>query len=203
MPRPLLIRSDHHPYHVTSRCNNKEYFPIPMKDVWKIMVEELNHVHREHKLAIHAFVLMSNHFHLLCHTPKANLDQVMHAFLRRTSVRITRRAGQINHLWGARYKWSLIESQRYYMEVYRYIFQNPVRAKITGKVEDYAFSSLNSEMTFPLHSFVPMAFGGKEGECVWLNQKYDTEQQELIQLGLKKCLFEVSKSRQNGPFREL
>lgn len=196
MPRALLVRSETHPYHVTSRCNNKEFFPIPLQEVWEIMIMQLQIEIKEHQLAVHAFVLMGNHFHLLCRTPKGNLDQIMHRFLRMTSVRINYRKKSINHLWGGRYKWSLIHSQTHYFQVYRYIFQNPVRAKICGRVEDYLFTTLRP-CPFPLHSFIPMSFGGVTGELVWLNQIYKEEDLEIIKLGLKKHQFEVSKRNQN------
>ena len=192
MARPLLIRSETNPYHVTSRSNNKEFFPIPLREVWVIMMEQLQLEVRENALAIHAFILMGNHFHLLCHTPKGNIDQVMQRFLRMTSVKINNRSRSINHLWGGRYKWSLIESQTHYFQVYRYIFQNPIRAKICHRVEAYPFSTLHS-CPIPLHSFIPMSFGGHEGELIWLNEVFDREDQEIIKLGLKKQQFHVSK----------
>lgn len=194
MPRPLLIRSETHPYHVTSRTNNKEFFPLPLDEVWKIMIGELIYLQKNYSIAIHAFVLMGNHFHLLCHTPKGNLDQVMRLFLRMTSIKITRKAENINHLWGGRYKWSLIESQTHYYQVYRYLYQNPLRAKICQRVEEYPFSTLR-EVPFPLHTFVPMSFGGHEGELHWLNEHYDQEDQELIKLGLRKHQFDVSQRK--------
>lgn len=194
MPRPLLIRSKTHPYHVTSRTNNKEFFPIPLNEVWKIMLEELHRMHLKYGLAVHAFVLMGNHFHLLCHTPQGNLDEVMRLFLRMTSIRISKEAEAKNHLWGGRYKWSLVESQTHYYQVYRYIFQNPVRAGIFERVESYPFTTLK-DVPIPLHSFIPMSFGGKEGELHWLNESYDKEDQELIRLGLRKFQFDVSQRK--------
>ncbi len=162
------MNSNQKPYHVMSRCHNKEFFPRPLKHVWPIITEELYRVHKEHKLAIHGFILMGNHFHLLCHTPLGNLEKTMEIFLRRTSCAISL---EENNLWGGRYCWSLIQSRRYYMEAYRYIFQNPVRAGLVEKVEAYKFSTLTSEVHFPLHSSLPMAFGGNKGELLWLNQK--------------------------------
>lgn len=194
MPRPLLIRSETHPYHVASRCNNKEFFPIPLKDVWGIMLNELRYAHTEFGLAVHAFVLMDNHFHLLCHTPKGNLDQIMHSILKNTSVKINRRGQQINHLWGGRYKWSLIESQTHYFQVYRYIFQNPIRAGLCKRVEHYPYSTLNCDF-IPIHSFIPMSFGGKEGELLWLNEMYESEDAETIKTGLKKSQFDISQRK--------
>ena len=194
MPRPNLLRSDTHPYHVTSRTNNKEFFPIPLKEVWDIMIEGLALEIKENALCVHSFVLMGNHFHLLCHTPRANLDQIMQRFLRVTSVKVNVKSRSINHLWGGRYKWSLIDSQNHYFQVYRYILQNPLRAGICKRVEAYPFSSLH-ETKLPLHSFVPMSFGGAEGELLWLNELYDSEKEKLIKLGLRKSQFDVSKRK--------
>lgn len=195
MPRPLLIRSERDAYHVTARCNNKDFFPIALDEVWRIMIKQLHFAHKESGLAIHSFVLMNNHFHLLCHTPKGNLDQIMHTFQRQTSIKILSRIKWQNHLWGGRYKWSLIQSQRYYYQVYRYIFQNPLRAGLVKKVEDYQYSTLTKEVPFPLHTFVPMSFGGREGEIAWLNELYDSEDAKLIKLGLRKSQFDVTKRK--------
>lgn len=187
MPRPLLIRSETHPYHVTSRSNNKDFFPIPLQEVWEIMLSLLKVEMKEQKLEVHAFVLMGNHFHLLCHTPNANLDQIMQRFLRQTSVKISARSKTMNHLWGGRYKWSLIESKPYYLQVYRYIYQNPIRAGLCKKVEDYPFTSLlNSELV--LHP-------PSEAEIQWLNEVVKKEDGELIKMGLKKQQFDVNKRK--------
>jgi putative transposase len=187
MPRPLLIRSESHPYHVTSRSNNKEFFPIPIFKVWEIMLEELKNANKQHALAVHAFVLMGNHFHLLCHTPKGNLDEIMMNFLRAT-------AQQMNSNWEGRYKWSLIESQTHYYQVYRYIFQNPVRVGLCRKVEDYPYSTLK-DTPLVLHSFIPMSFAGKEGELIWLNEKFDVEDETMIKSGLRKSQFDVAQRK--------
>ena len=194
MPRPNLLRSETNPYHVTARTNNKEFFPVPLKEVWAIMLQGLLLEVKESALCVHSFVLMGNHFHLLCHTPKANLDLIMQRFLRTTSVKVNMKSKSINHLWGGRYKWSLIDSQAHYFQVYRYILQNPLRAKICRRVEDYPYSTLK-ETSLPLHTFIPMTFGGAEGELLWLNELYDSEDEKLIKLGLRKFQFDVNKRK--------
>jgi REP element-mobilizing transposase RayT len=158
------------------------------------MLQGLSLEVKESALCVHSFVLMGNHFHLLCHTPKANLDLIMQRFLRTTSVKVNVKSISINHLWGGRYKWSLIDSQAHYFQVYRYILQNPVRAKICRRVEEYPYSTLK-ETSLPLHSFIPMTFGGSEGELLWLNELYDSEDEKLIKLGLRKFQFDVSKRK--------
>jgi putative transposase len=165
-----------------------------MEEVWEIMMAQLKLEIKEHSLGVHAFVLMGNHFHLLCHTPKANLDVIMQRFLRTTSVKINQRTKTINHLWGGRYKWSLIDNQSHYFQVYRYIFQNPVRARICERVEDYPYSTLRP-CSLPIHSFVPMSFGGSEGELLWLNEPYDKDDIEAIRCALRKSQFDIGKRR--------
>ncbi|MFA5584219.1 MAG: transposase [Bacteriovoracaceae bacterium] len=199
MPRPLLIRSEIHPYHVTARCNNKEFFPLPLDEVWTIMLEELKAAAGKNSLCIHAFVLMGNHFHLLCHTPEKNLDVIMQSFMRNTSIRIKTKSGQINHLWGGPYRWSLIRSQKHYFQVYRYIYQNPLRAGIVSKVEKYPYSTLKDGPLL-IYSYIPMSFGGREGELVWLNEKYKDDESESIRKGLRKGEFGISsrKRREQG-----
>ncbi|WP_408098772.1 transposase [Peredibacter sp. HCB2-198] len=195
MVRPYFIKSENHPYHVVARTSDREFFPLSLDEVWMIFMDELKRVHVDYQLCIHAFVLMGNHFHLLCHTPKGNLDQIMHTLMRNTSVRIKRRSRSRDPIWDGRYKWSLIESQTHYYQVYRYIFQNPLRVKIVSKVQDYPFSSLHP-VSFPLHSFIPLLFGGHEGEYIWLNETLDREAEALIKLGLKKQYFSINKRKQ-------
>lgn len=195
MAKPLLIHSDHHPYHITARCSDKDFFPLPLSDVWHIMMRRLKHCSSQQSLAIHAFVLMGNHFHLLCHTPQSNIDECMHSFMRGVGLDIGRKLETQNYLWGGRYRWSLIDSQRHYYQVYRYIYQNPIRAGLVKRVEDYSFSTLKRDVPFPLHSTVPMSFGGQEGELLWLNEKYEEEDLKLIKLGLRKSQFDVDKRK--------
>ena len=197
MARPHLIRSKSHPYHVTARCNNREFFPLPLNDVWKIMIDELDFLAEKHSLKTHAFVLMGNHFHLLCQTPDENLDVIMQALMRRTSIKIKSRVSEINHLWGGPYHRTLIRNQAHYYQVYRYIYQNPIRAGIVPRVEQYPYSTLK-QVPFLIHSFIPMAFGGQEGEILWLNEKYKDEEQDLIKRGLRKGEFDINmKSMRN------
>lgn len=192
MPRPNLIRSDRHPYHITARCNNKEFFPLPLETMWEIFMSHLYFIHQEFGVGIHSFVLMGNHFHLLCHTPQGNIDQAMMSFMKRTADEVNRKTNSINHLWGTRYKWSVIEAQPYYYQVYKYIYQNPLRAKIVNRAENYPYSSLVRKTPFPLHSFLPFAFGGSKGELMWINDIFKEDQSSAIKAGLRKGQYEIS-----------
>lgn len=159
------------------------------------MMKSLKKTYEMYQIKVHGFVLMGNHFHLICETPEGNLDDVMQLFLKTSSHLINLSSGKSPPTWESRYRWSLIENRGHYYQVYRYIFQNPLRAKIVDKVENYPFSSFNSELPVPIHSTLSIAMGGREGEMRWLNQKFNSEVQEIIKKGLKHALFDINKKK--------
>ena len=155
MPRKPLIRVDNRPYHVTIRSNNKEWFDLPMKLVWKICIDALRQASFKYPVKIDSFVLMSNHYHLLLYTPNADIDKFMSVLNSTISREIRSYTGRINRIFGDRYRWKLINCDQYYQNVIRYVFQNPIKAKITKRCEDYLYSTLyyqlkNIEIGFTL-----------------------------------------------------
>ena len=92
--------------------------------------------------AIHAYVLMSNHVHLLV-TPAANgAVAAMLQDLGRTYVRILNTVhGRTGTLWEGRFKSSLVDSENYLLTCHRYIELNPVRAGIVSHPAEYPWSS--------------------------------------------------------------
>lgn len=146
MPRKNLIRTNLHPYHITTRSNNKEWFYIPIQDVWKFCEELIKEGEIEFNVKIEAFVLMNNHYHLCLYTPDENLDRFMRFFNKGLSEKISRQAGRINRIFGAPYKWTLIKNERYFYNVLRYIYQNPLRAGIMRRCEDYPYSDISKKI---------------------------------------------------------
>lgn len=142
MARQNLIRTDIFPYHVTIRTNNKDWFDLPMEKIWSICLNAFAIAKESYPVDIEAFVLMSNHYHMLVYTPNADLDKFMQLFNFSISKQIRYYTGRINRIFGDRYKWQLIKDQSYYKNVIRYIFQNPVRKGLCKKCEDYPFSTL-------------------------------------------------------------
>ena len=196
MPRKPIIRSQEHFYHIVARCNNKEEFYIPLDQVWKFSCQLLVKLQREDEIVIGAFVLMSNHFHLLIKTPKEDIDRVMYKFMKELTFKIQKSSGRINRIFGGRYKGSIIEYHRYLMNVYKYIYRNPVAAGITDRAEDWDYSTFNSEtrksIPFKLHrlfEFTP------EHEKRWINIEYKIEEADSIRFGLSRTVFEYKKEK--------
>lgn len=144
MPRKNLIRTNSYPYHVTIRCNNREWFDLPLNDVWEICLAALKRANQRHPIQLEAFVLMSNHYHVLLWTPQLNLDLFMFEFNSFISRAIRKRTKRINRIFGDRYKWCLVDHENYYLAVLRYIYQNPVKARLVRYCCEYPYSSLNS-----------------------------------------------------------
>ncbi len=188
MGRSNLIRTHLYPYHVTTRTNNKEWFEIPLNEVWKMCLHSLSHANSVHSVEIIAFVLMANHYHLIVRTPDKNLDKFMYELNKRLSLLIRTRTKRINQVFGGRYKWCLIRSQTYFYNCYRYVYQNPVRANLTKKCENYPYSTLFSIVkNHPLPFQLVDAFGFKDEFALhWLNEKVSQKEIESIRKGLRR-----------------
>ncbi len=203
MPRPLLIRSTALPYHVRARSNNKEWFYLPIEQIWDIFLDRWEVTTEEYGIHLHAFVLMSNHFHAILSTPNENLDQAMHHLLREVSREINKQASRINHIFGGPYKWSLITTRRYYEHALRYVYQNPIKAEICKRVEEYPYSTIHfhhgikdkrldiSESVFDRQSVLDLTLSQK---LEWLNECYSKEENECIKRALHYSQFKFRKA---------
>lgn len=197
MPRKPLIRSNNLPYHVTARSNNKEWFTLPMPDMWDLAQKSLHEAMSVHRVEVISFVLMGNHYHMLLLTPESNLDNFMYEFNKRFALKIKQSTGQINRIFGGRYKWCLIESQHYLINCYKYVYQNPVRAGLVQNCEEYPFSTLrcpikNIKFSIPIHD----KYGFKDEYGLrWLNQKIDSEEERALKNGLSKSVLVTLKDR--------
>lgn len=97
---------------------------------------------REHfDLRISAYCLMPNHYHLLVQTPHANLSRCMRHINGVYTQRFNRLHDYDGTLFRGRYKAIAIEGDDYILQVLRYIHQNPLKAKLVKKMDDYPWSS--------------------------------------------------------------
>jgi len=96
---------------------------------------------------VHAYVLMTNHYHLLLETPQANLARGMGWLQNAYTRRINTRHRLWGHVFGGRYKSILVEPGNCFWALMDYIHLNPVRAgmlKETDGLESYPWSSVKS-----------------------------------------------------------
>ncbi len=193
MPRKNLIRSAEHPYHVTLRCNNCEWFSIPLDRVWSYSLDAMRTAWEKYPVNIQAFVLMANHYHLLIWTPNSDLDKFMFEFNRGLSKYLREATGRINRVFGDRYKWSIVKDASYYSRIIQYIYKNPVRASLVRRCEYYKYSTLyyivkNEEFCIPIYS--PF-FGNLQSFLIWMNENNETIEDHKTQLALKRPVFRI------------
>jgi len=98
-----------------------------------------------HRLRIHAYVLMTNHLHLLA-TPEdcMSLPRTFQDIGRRYVPYFNRKHERTGALWESRYRASLVETERYFLTCMRYIELNPVRAGLVDHPDEYPWSSYRS-----------------------------------------------------------
>ena len=129
------------PYHVVQRGNNKEacFFAVPDYEYYLfVLAQKL----KRYEVALHAYVLMTNHVHLLM-TPVSNngISDLMRSVGSRYACHINRNYGRTGTLWEGRHKSSAVDSEAYLFTCYRYIELNPVRAGMVAYPQEYRWSS--------------------------------------------------------------
>ncbi|RII28432.1 MAG: hypothetical protein CXR31_00675 [Geobacter sp.] len=143
MARPLRIEYPGAFYHVTARGNEQ-------KDIFKSKRERekflfyLEVATERYGAVIHAYCLMSNHYHLMLETPQGNLSQIMKHINSSYTTYYNVKRKRAGHLLQGRYKAILVEADAYATELSRYIHLNPVKAGIAEKPEDYPWMSYHS-----------------------------------------------------------
>lgn len=144
MPRRARFYIPNQPQHVVVRGHNRD----PILDC----VEDFRFLYRcvydasvKYDLAIHAWVFMHNHLHLLV-TPsnEKSLPRSMQSIGRRYAQYFNRCYHRSGSLWEGRYKSSLVDTNNYLLMCYRYIELNPVRAGFVSAPDDYTYSSYHA-----------------------------------------------------------
>lgn len=137
-----------HPQHIIQRGNNRNVI-FCADDDYRFYLERLHESAVKHQCSIHAYVLMTNHVHLLVTPETKNGISKMMQSLGRCYVQYFnctyRRTGT---LWEGRYKASLIDTESYFLICMKYIELNPVRAKCLVKhPSEYPWSRYHCNAT--------------------------------------------------------
>ncbi|MDQ0572011.1 putative transposase [Variovorax paradoxus] len=137
---PRLTLADM-PHHVIQRGNNRQAIFVDRADHERLLGLLADAAPR-FGIALHAYVLMDNHFHLLA-TPgtTTGLPQFMQSVGRSYVRYFNDRHGRSGTLWEGRYRSTLIQTDRYLLTCMAYIDLNPVRAGLVSDARDFPWSS--------------------------------------------------------------
>lgn len=129
------------PQHIVQRGNDRQPCFADTADYLRYR-QELGEAALKHGCALHAYVLMTNHVHLLV-TPAepGAVSRMMQAIGRRYVAGFNARYRRTGTLWEGRFKSALVDDESYVLACYRYIELNPVRAAMVAGPAEYRWSS--------------------------------------------------------------
>ena len=132
---------------------------------------------------IHAYCLMSNHFHLLLETPQGNLSEIMQHINGAYTTYFNVKRKRVGHLFQGRFKAILVEADEYAAELSRYIHLNPIRAGMVSKPEEHPWSSYHAYVgnaAAPEWLNTEFILGSFAGSAVNARKKYQFFVEDLI-----------------------
>jgi len=119
------------------------------------MRADLGELCRAAGLALHAYVLMPDHFHLLLTPPDAAaLSTMMQALGRRYVRAFNQRHGRAGTLWEGRFRSTVIDPEAHLLDALRYVELNPLRAGLVSDAATYPWSSLAHHLGLALDPLV-------------------------------------------------
>jgi putative transposase len=184
MARLPRLTVPNYPHHVIQRGTNQQRIVIDDLDRQRLLELWQEHSQR-FQVAIHAYVIMDNHFHLLA-TPETDkgLPLMMQAVGRSYVRHFNLRHQRVGALWEGRYRSNLIESECYLLTCMAYIELNPVRAGMVAQPTDFRWSSHRHHMGLASDKLV------KQHALYWAmgNTPFDREAAyaRLIQSGMDR-----------------
>ena len=140
MSRAWRIEYEGALYHILSRGNEQGDIFYDNADR-VLFLDTIGQMSERFEVAIYAYVLMDNHYHLLVKTRRANLSKAMHWFGTTYTQRFNNRHNRSGHLFQGRYKSIIIENDAYLMQLSCYVHRNPLRAGLVKRLAEYPWSS--------------------------------------------------------------
>ena len=196
MPRRPRLELPGVPLHVTHRGINRAATFLDDEDFIRYR-QCLSDALVEQGVALHAYVQMTNHVHLLL-TPSApgHLSAAMSRLGQRYVPAFNRKHGRTGTLWEGRFKSCLVDSERYLLIVHRYIELNPVRAAMVASPEEYRWSSVQASLAITIDPIITphasyLASGSDQAQRgaayrAWLRQGMSDEDLHAIRSHLQQ-----------------
>ena len=142
MPRVQRVKGEFSTYHVVQRGNEKKKIFRNNEDKVKFL-ETIAKAREKYNFLLYAYCLMDNHIHLLVNDNGNDISKLMKSINVSYVSYFNRAYQRCGHLFQDRFKSELVKDDRYLLEVSRYIHNNPVKAKMVERPDDFKWSSYN------------------------------------------------------------
>lgn len=127
-------------YHVITRGNQKQKIFKESLDYRKFL-DIISAYKRRYHFRIYAYVLMTNHVHLLIETQEIPLSKILQGVNQSYTMYYNHKYNTVGHLFQGRYKAIICDRDRYLLTLLKYIHYNPLRAQIVETLDTYQWSS--------------------------------------------------------------
>lgn len=181
MPRCARRQSASNTYHVMVRGNERKNIFLDDEDRNRF-VDTLQNMKGEDNYDIYAYCLMGNHVHLLMREIKDSIQRSMKRICVSYVYYFNKKYNRIGHLFQDRYRSEVVEEDQYILAAARYIHNNPVKAKIVAKPEDYSWSSYlqyinpeNSKGNLVNRNFLLSMLSDNEDKAIGLFKEFTKE----------------------------
>ena len=195
MPRRPRSISPNIPVHVVQRGNNRRSCFRNYRD-YRAYLAALREASSGYGVSVHAYVLMTNHVHMLV-TPArdVSVSRMMQQLGRKYVSYFNKAHGRTGTLWEGRFRSSVISSYRYLFACYRYIELNPVRAGLVECARDYEWSSYRfnamgraSNLIEPRSEWLGLGTSGRQRSAKYslMFSDVSNDYDDQIRIALKK-----------------
>lgn len=212
MPRQARKKSETGIYHIMLRGINQQQIFEDSEDFSKFL-QVLKDCKAISEFEIYAYCLMGNHIHLLIQEIKEPIEQIMKRIATRFVYWYNIKYQRVGHLFQDRFKSEPVEDDAYFLAVLRYIHQNPIKAGICKKPQDYQHSSYNEflDISYLINRDFVFDMIDKEQFIVFNNEKtfdkcLDIEDNPLIKVTdeqAQRIIEKYSKCKNVAEFQNL
>lgn len=137
-PRQLMNNAT---YHVTARANRSDFI-LKTDEEKELFLKILRKAKRKFHFSVKSFCIMGNHIHLMIKPQgKDSLSRIMQWVLSVFAIAFNRKYGFSGHVWYDRFHSTIIQTAAYFIKVFDYISENPVKAGICSNPSQYPYSS--------------------------------------------------------------
>ena len=158
-------------YHIIARANRQELI-LKSKKIKNLFLRVIKRAKKKYKFSVQNFCIMGNHVHLILQPlENENLSKIMQWILSVFAMRFNKIFNYIGHVWYDRFKSKIIHSFRQFLATFLYIADNPVRAGIVKKADEYMYNGI--------HFFSKGSYGILDPPPIWL---------KLLGIGYKNVL---------------